>query len=70
VYTPDAVLLTVAGLHVPVTPLLEVPGNAGTPPPEQIVSVLPKAKVGFTVACTVTFKVVVVAHCPAEGVNR
>ena len=29
VYVPVAVLLTVAGLHVPFTPLLELPGSVG-----------------------------------------
>lgn len=36
VYTPLVVLLTVAGLHVPVIPLDEVVGNAGTVPLIQI----------------------------------
>jgi len=36
VYVPDAVLLTVAGLHVPVTPLSDVVGNAGGVDPAQI----------------------------------
>ena len=62
-------LLTVAGFHVPVMPLFEVPGNAGTEPPEQMVSEFPKLKTGIVLAFTVTEKVVVVAHCPADGVN-
>jgi len=35
VYVPVAVLLTVAGLHVPVTPFVEVVGNMGAVVPAQ-----------------------------------
>ncbi len=66
---PLAVLLTVAGLHVPVMPLVDVLGNVGTVPPEQIVNVVPKLNVGVMFGFTVTVNVVVVAHCPALGVN-
>jgi hypothetical protein len=69
VYVPLAVLLTVAGFHVPVTPLSDVVGNAGTVPPLQIVSVVPKLKVGTVFGTTVTVKVVVVPHSPAFGVK-
>ena len=69
VYVPLAVLLTVAGFHVPVTPLSEVVGNVGTASPEQIVNVVPKLNVGVTFGVTVTVRPVVVAHCPAVGVN-
>ena len=69
VYVPLAVLLTVAGLHVPVTLLSEVFGNAGTDSPEQMLRVVPKLNVGVTFGVTVTVNVVVVAHCPAVGVN-
>jgi hypothetical protein len=69
VYVPLAVLLTVAGLHVPLIPLLDVFGNAGTVPPSQMVSVVPKLNVGVTIGFTVTVNVCVVAHCPAVGVN-
>jgi hypothetical protein len=62
-------LLTVAGLHVPLTALSDVVGNAGTVPPEQIVSVVPKLKVGTVLGVTVTVNVVVVPHWPAFGVN-
>jgi hypothetical protein len=62
-------LSTTAGLHVPVTPLSDVAGNEGTVPPPHIVSVVPKLNVGMTFGFTVTVKVVVVAHCPASGVN-
>jgi hypothetical protein len=69
VYVPLAVLLTVAGLHVPLIPLLDVLGNAGTVPPLQIVNVVPKLNVGVLLALTVTVNVCVVAHCPAVGVK-
>jgi hypothetical protein len=69
VYVPLAVLLTTAGLHVPVIPLPDVFGNAGTVPPSQIVNVVPKLKVGVIFGFTVTVNVVVVAHWPAVGVN-
>lgn len=62
-------MLTVAGLHVPLMPLLEAAGKTGTLPPEQIVSELPKLNVGVTFGLTITLKLVVVAHCPAAGVN-
>jgi hypothetical protein len=66
---PLAVLLTVAGLHVPATALPDVVGNAGTVPPEHIFNDVPKLNVGVTFGVTVTVKLVVVAHCPAVGVN-
>jgi hypothetical protein len=69
VYVSEAVLLTVAGFHVPVIPLEEVVGNAGTVPPEQIVRLFPKANVGVTFGFTVTVNVVPKAHWPAAGVN-
>jgi hypothetical protein len=69
VYVPLAVLLTVAGLHVPLIPLVDVVGNAGTVPPEQIVSVVPKLNVGVMFTSTVTVNVVGTAHWPAVGVN-
>jgi hypothetical protein len=69
VYTPDAVLLTVDGLQVPVMPLADVVANEGTDPPSQIVNDVPKLNAGVILALTVTLKVAVVAHCPAAGVN-
>jgi hypothetical protein len=69
VYTPEFWLLTVAGFHVPVIPFVDVVGNAGTVPPAQIVSVVPKLNVGTIFGLTVTVNVVVVAHNPAVGVN-
>ena len=69
VYTPDSVLLTAAGLHVPVMPLSDTPGNEGTGSLAQTVSDVPKPNVGITLGFTVTVNVVVVAHNPAVGVN-
>jgi hypothetical protein len=56
------VLLTVAGLQVPVIPFVDVAGRLGTVPPEQIDDEVPKLKVGVTLGATVTEKVAVVAH--------
>ena len=64
---PDVVLLTTAGLQVPVIPLVEVVGNVGAGDPEQKAGI--GLKVGVTFGVTVTLKVVVVAHCPAAGVK-
>jgi hypothetical protein len=69
VYTPDAVLLTVEGFQLPVTPFDDVEGKDGTVVPEHIVCVVPKLNVGVTTGLTVTFKVAGTAHCPADGVN-
>jgi hypothetical protein len=59
----------VAGLQLPVIPLLEVVTNAGTVPPAQIDKLVPKLNVGVTMGFTVTVKLAVVAHCPAVGVK-
>ena len=45
---------TVAGLHVPVIPLEDVVTRAGTEPPLQIASAVPKLNVGVTFGFTVT----------------
>jgi len=69
VYTPEFRLLTVEGLHVPVTPLVDVVGKAGTVPPEQIVKLVPKLKAGVVLGITVIFMLVGTVHCPGAGVN-
>jgi hypothetical protein len=56
-----------AGDQVPVIPLLEVVGNGAKTAPEQIAATA--ANVGVTFGVTVMISVVVVAHCPAVGVN-
>ena len=64
---PLAVLLTVAGDHVPVMPLVEIEGKNGEVSPLQIaISVL---KFGEILGLTVWVSVLVVAHCPASGVK-
>ena len=60
---------TTAGLHVPVTPLSDVDGKAGTVAPLQNVALDPKLKVGVTFGSTVKVNVVGVEHKPAVGVN-
>jgi len=56
-----------AGAQVPVNPLLEVVGSAVSVAPEQIG--VTAVNVGVIFGLTVTVNVVVVAHCPAVGVN-
>ena len=52
---------------MPVIPLVEVVGNGDNTAPEQIAAT--EFNVGVTLGETVIAKVVVVAHCPAVGVN-
>src|SRR4030095_2762157 len=59
VYVPELCVFTTAGFHVPLTPLLETEGNAGTLPPAQIESEVPKLNTGAMVGVTVTVKLVV-----------
>src|SRR5690606_26337536 len=67
VYVPVAVLLTVDGLQVPVTPLVDVVGKTGA------VSLVHKAgmtsNVGSVLGLTVTVNEAGDAHCPGSGVN-
>ena len=69
VYTAEFWLSMMAGLHVPLTPLSEILGKAGTTSPAQMVRVDPKLNTGVVLGVTVTLKVVVFAHWPAAGVN-
>jgi hypothetical protein len=69
VYVPEFWVLTTAGFHVPFIPFVDVVGNAGTTPPAQIDKLPPKLKVGVILGLTVTSNVVLVAHCPAVGLN-
>jgi hypothetical protein len=48
------VLLTTAGVQVPVIPFIDVVGKTGTVPPAQIVKVEPKVNVGVILGLTVT----------------
>ena len=64
---PVVVLSTVAGLHVPVTPLLDVVGKTGAGDPLHIGAGV--VNVGTVCGVTVTVSVAVVAQSPAVGVN-
>jgi hypothetical protein len=64
---PAVAVLIVAGLQVPVMPLVEVAGRTGAVEFRQSDPI--GSKVGVTSGSTVTLNVVVVAHCPAVGVN-
>lgn len=65
VYVVVAMVLT-AGLHTPLIPLLEIAGRVNAVP-AQLAGIC--VNVGITALFTVTVMVVVVAHCPAAGVN-
>jgi hypothetical protein len=67
VYVALAVLLTVAGLQVPVIPLVDVVGKTGAVAPLHIGAIA--AKVGVTIGFTVTDKVVALAQSPTVGVK-
>ena len=56
---PVAVLLTVAGVQVPVIPSIDVAGRMGAVAPEQIATAV---KVGTKLEPTVTVKLVAIAH--------
>ena len=60
-------VLSNAGAQEPVIPLLEVVGSGARVAPEQIGATA--LNVGVIFGLTVMVKVVVVAHCPAVGVN-
>ena len=60
-------LLTVAGLHVPVTPLFDVVGNTGAVEPLHTGAGV--VKPGTVRGVTVTISVVVVAQRVPVGVN-
>jgi len=66
VYVVVAVL-SKAGDQVPVIPLVDVVGSAVRVAPEQIGAIA--LNVGVIFGLTTIVKVVVVAHCPAVGVN-
>ena len=62
-------LLTIAGLQVPVIPFDDVLGNVTTPSPSQIVALAPKVKEGVIFGLTVTVNVVPVTHPLEVAVN-
>ena len=57
---PLAVLLTVAGAHVPLIPLVEVAGKTGAIPPLQIA--VSAVKLGVILGLTVWLSIAEVAH--------
>ena len=61
------VVLSKAGAHVPVIPLVDVVGNAVSVVPEHIGATA--VNVGVTFGLTVIVNVAVVAHCPVVGVK-
>jgi hypothetical protein len=61
------VVLSKAGAHVPVMPLLDVVGSGASMAPEHIGATAVNAGVMF--GLTVIVRVAVVAHCPVVGVN-
>jgi hypothetical protein len=69
VYTPEFMLSTADGLHVPVMPLADVLTSAGTVAPAQIFNEVPNLNEGTILGVTVTEYTTVAAHCPAVGVN-
>ena len=60
-------VLSKAGVHEPVIPLLEFIGNGVSVAPEHIGATA--LNVGVIFGLTVIVNVVVVAHCPAAGVK-
>ena len=69
VYVPELLLLTTAGLQVPLIPFVDVPGNVGTLPPAQTVNDVPKPNAGVMFGAVDTVNVVDTAHWPVVGVN-
>ena len=61
------VVLSKAGDQAPVMPLLDVVGNGDSVAPEHFGATA--VNVGVAVGLTVIVNVVVLAHCPAAGVN-
>ena len=53
---------TIEGLHVPIIPSADVPGNGGTVPPAQTERLVPKLNVGVMIGLTITEKKPVDAH--------
>ena len=60
-------MLSRAGAQAPVIPLVDVVGSGANVAPEHIGATA--VNVGVTFGLTVIVSVVVVAHCPAVGVN-
>ena len=69
VYVPDAWLFITAGVQLPVMPLPDVAGRAGTVPPAQTIIEVPKVKTGVMFGLTVTVNVTGGAQVPGVGVK-
>jgi hypothetical protein len=59
--------LSKAGAQDPVIPFSEVVGKGANSPPEQIGATV--LNVGMTFGFMVRVRVVIIAHCPADGVK-
>ena len=69
-YVPEFALSTTEGLHVPITPFVDVVDKTGTVPPSQIVRLVPKLNVGVTLGTITTLNDALSAHWPLKGTNR
>jgi hypothetical protein len=69
VYVAEFWLSITVGLQVPLTPFVELFGREGIELPAQAEIDVPKLNTGTVLGVTFTFSEVVVAHCPAVGVN-
>jgi hypothetical protein len=68
-YVSDRVVSIVAGVHIPVMPLIDVSGNSGTVPFRQIVSDVPNGKVAVSFGITTVVSVVGIPQVPVAGVK-
>src|SRR5215204_1872534 len=66
---PGLLLITTAGLHVPVIPFNDILGKVGTAPPAQIFNDVPKLNVGVVRGITFTVIVIGIPHWPPVGVK-
>ena len=69
VYIAEFWLSTIDGFQLPLIPLPDVVGNTGTLLPAQMIKEFPKLNEGVLFGLTTTENDVIVAHCPASGVN-
>jgi hypothetical protein len=67
---PEFALSTTEGLHVPITPFVDVVDKTGTVPPAQIVRLVPKLNVGVMLGAITTLNEALSAHWPLKGTNR
>ena len=67
---PEFALSTTEGLHVPITPFVDVVDKLGTVPLAQIVRLVPKLNVGVMLGTITTLNDALSAHWPPKGTNR